>query len=110
MRQQDDELVAAVAGDLVVRAQLVLEQRGDLPQQADGRDVYNVLPPGQFGGLPVNDHSKDQMALYDGLTPLFDQVQPTDLTKYFKSEALGTGTDGPVTIDPIPPATARTTE
>jgi hypothetical protein len=62
--------------------------------------ALNIMPHGQYG-LP---HSKadDQALMYDGLTPLFDQVQPADLTKYFKSEALGIGTDGPVTDDPIP--------
>ena len=41
--------------------------------------------------------------MYDGLTPLFDQVQHGDLTTYFKSEALGSlGTDGPGTPDNIP--------
>jgi hypothetical protein len=32
VRQEHDELVAAVAGDLVVGAELRLEQRGDLAQ------------------------------------------------------------------------------
>ena len=45
--------------------------------------------------------------MYDGLTPLFDRVAPTDLTKYFKSEALGTGTDGPVTDEAVPYAGVR---
>ena len=29
--------------------------------------------------------------MYDGLTPLFDQVTDADLTTYFKSEAFGIG-------------------
>ena len=54
-----------------------------------GRDVYNVLPAGQFGGLPLTQHSSDQLPLYDGLTPLWDQVTAADIPKYFKPERFG---------------------
>jgi acyl-homoserine lactone acylase PvdQ len=54
-----------------------------------GRDVYNVLPAGQAGGLPLTKHSADQLPLYDGLTPLWDQVTAADIPKYFKSERFG---------------------
>ena len=41
--------------------------------------------------------------MYDGLTPLFDQVTPADLTKYFKTEALGAaGSPGPTTVEQTP--------
>ena len=40
--------------------------------------------------------------MYDGLTPLFNRVGPSDLLKYFKSEALGTAGQGPLTNDPVP--------
>ena len=41
--------------------------------------------------------------MYDGLTPLFDNVTEGDLTTYFKSEALNSlGTDGPGTTETIP--------
>ena len=43
-----------------------------------------------------------QAEMYDGLTPLFDQVTTADLTKYFKSEGLGVGPDGPTTTDVLP--------
>ena len=36
--------------------------------------------------------------MYDGLTPLFDNVTNSDLTTYFKSEKLGVDNDGPGTI------------
>ncbi|HYZ29827.1 MAG TPA: penicillin acylase family protein [Thermoleophilaceae bacterium] len=51
-----------------------------------GRDVYNVLPAGEWGGLPLNQYSSDQLPLYDGLTPLWDQVTAADIPKYFKPE------------------------
>jgi len=44
--------------------------------------ILNVLPPGQFGGLPFNSHTNDQIPLYDGLTPKFDAVTPADLTLF----------------------------
>ena len=40
--------------------------------------------------------------MYDGLTPLFDKVGPADLLKYFKSAALGTAGQGPLSNDPVP--------
>ena len=41
--------------------------------------------------------------MYDGLTPLFDNVTTGDLTTYFKSEALNSlGTDGPGTLETVP--------
>jgi acyl-homoserine lactone acylase PvdQ len=62
--------------------------------------ALNILPSGQYG-LP-GARAADQARLYDGLTPLFDRVSPANLTQYFKSEALGTGTDGPVTQETVP--------
>ena len=44
----------------------------------------------------------DQAQMYDGLTPLFDQVTDADLTTYFKSERFGVGTDGPGTAGDRP--------
>jgi acyl-homoserine lactone acylase PvdQ len=54
-----------------------------------GRDVYNVLPAGQDGGLPLTKHSTDQLPLYDGLTPLYDEIKASDIPKYFKPERFG---------------------
>jgi acyl-homoserine lactone acylase PvdQ len=51
--------------------------------------AYNVLPPGQFGGLPQNAHSTDQIPLYDGLTPLFRKVTSGDIARLYKPETLG---------------------
>ncbi|NDH88456.1 MAG: hypothetical protein EBY61_07525, partial [Actinobacteria bacterium] len=41
--------------------------------------AYYILPPGNYGGLPVNDNSLDQLPLYDGLTPLRDDIDPLRL-------------------------------
>ena len=62
----------------------------------------NVIPSGQYGGLPIVPAADDQAQMYDGLTPLFNRVGPGDLLKYFKSEALGAAGQGPLTNDPVP--------
>src|SRR4051794_15890842 len=54
-----------------------------------GKGMFNVLPPGQDGGLPLTKHSTDQLPLYDGLTPLYDQITAADIPKYFKPETFG---------------------
>ena len=40
--------------------------------------------------------------MYDGLTPLFDGVQPRDLTRYFKSEKLGIKGQGRMKRERVP--------
>lgn len=71
--------------------------------------ALNIIPSGQYGSIPPPAAAGDKLAanaqalMYDGLTPLFDNVQNGDLTTYFKSEALGSlGTDGPGTPETIP--------
>ncbi len=51
--------------------------------------AYNILAPGEFGGLPTNQYSTDQAQLYDALTPLAGHVTPSDLSKYYLSEKFG---------------------
>src|SRR5689334_15393387 len=51
--------------------------------------ALNVLPPGESGDLLFPPTARDQLALYDGLTPLGGNVRPTDLKRYFKSERFG---------------------
>ena len=53
------------------------------------RTALNIIPSGQWGGLPVNPNADSQARMYDGLTPLFDNVSNADLTTYFKSERFG---------------------
>ena len=62
----------------------------------------NIIPSGQWGGAPVPPEADSQALMYDGLTPLFDQVGNSDLTTYFKSEGFGVGPDGPSTIEDVP--------
>ena len=34
----------------------------------------NIIPSGQYGGLPIVPQADDQAQMYDGLTPLFNRV------------------------------------
>ena len=73
---------------------------------AAGKDfadtALNIIPAGQYGSVPVDPNADAQALMYDGLTPLFDEVTNSDLTTYFKSEMFGVGPDGPSTIEPVP--------
>jgi acyl-homoserine lactone acylase PvdQ len=51
--------------------------------------ALNVLPPGQSGDLLFPPTSKDQLRLYDGLTPRMRNVSRADLMRYFKPEHFG---------------------
>jgi acyl-homoserine lactone acylase PvdQ len=64
--------------------------------------ALNIIPSGQFGGLGITPDTSRQAQMYDGLTPLFDNVTTADLFKYFKSEALGLGSDGPGRVEHVP--------
>ncbi len=68
--------------------------------------ALNIIPSGQLQPFeaPYATVPNDRQAeMYDGLTPLFDNVTAGDLTTYFKSEALGSvGTDGPAVPEIIP--------
>jgi acyl-homoserine lactone acylase PvdQ len=78
-----------------------------VPASASAKDfastALNIIPSGQYGQVPVPAGADRQAEMYDDLTPLFDHVQPTDLTKYFKSEAFNSlGTDGPGKTEKLP--------
>ena len=80
--------VLAVAGAVIGLA---------LPAQAmaakdSAATALNIIPSGQYGGVPVPPDADVQAKMYDGLTPLFDQVTNADLTTYFKSERFGVDT------------------
>lgn len=57
---------------------------GARPVAADAQDrARYVLPPGNYGGIPTDEHSLDQLPLYDGLTPLRGDVDDADLEELF---------------------------
>ena len=51
--------------------------------------AYNILAPGEWGGLPANQYSTDQGQLYDDLTPLQGHVTAADLKRFYLSEKFG---------------------
>ena len=53
---------------------------------ADGDTARYILPPGNYGGLPPNDDSRDQLPLYDALTPLRGNVTAADIERLFLPE------------------------
>jgi acyl-homoserine lactone acylase PvdQ len=62
---------------------------GGAPRADYAAVALNVLPPGESGDLLFPPTTKDQLRLYDGLTPRGANVRPQDLTRYFKSERFG---------------------
>jgi acyl-homoserine lactone acylase PvdQ len=60
------------------------------------RIARNIIPSGQYGGVPVPPEADRQARMYDALTPLFDDVDRGDLFSHFKSERLGTKGQGPL--------------
>ena len=57
------------------------------PPGANARDrAHYILPPGNYGGLPPNHNSRDQLPLYDALTPLRGNVTDADIERNFLPE------------------------
>ena len=54
------------------------DETTDRPAPSEDTARY-VLPPGNYGGLPTTEQSLDQLPLYDGLTPLRDDITSADL-------------------------------
>ena len=77
-------LVATAACATIAAAALGATAPVDHAAQA-----WNVLPPGQAGGVAFTRNSTDQIALYEGLTGLRDNVKAADLSRFFKRETLG---------------------
>ena len=65
-------------------------------------DAFNIVPSGQYGGVPVPAGADIQAKMYDSLTPRFDQVTNADLHSSFKSEGFGVGPDGPARNEAVP--------
>ncbi len=63
---------------------------GAAPPKVDYAGVaYDILVPGENGGVQFNANTDDQAKLYDALTPLFDKVTAGDLAKYYKPNRFG---------------------
>ena len=79
-RRTTPAVIATLAALLVALA---------VPPGAAADRAYNILTPGQAGGVPFTQNSRDQMALYDALTPKLGDVTAADLSRLFKPERLG---------------------
>jgi acyl-homoserine lactone acylase PvdQ len=78
-------------------------QTGSATAKDYSATALNIIPSGQYGGLaPAGVDAAEQARMYDGLTPLFNSVNNSDLTKYFKSEKLNPAADGPTTTEVVP--------
>ena len=80
--------LAATAG--IVAATAVgtpADARREPPRPTEDKAHY-ILPPGNYGGLPTTDESRDQLPLYDGLTPLRGDVTEADIDQHFIPEDL----------------------
>ncbi len=80
-------LAALIAALLVLAASAVAKTDYSGP-------AYNILAPGEFGGVPATQFSTDQGQLYNALTPLQGHVTAADVAKYYLSEKFGV--QGPV--------------
>jgi acyl-homoserine lactone acylase PvdQ len=72
------------------------------PAKDYSQTALNIIPSGEYGGVPPPPGADTQALMYDALTPLFDHVTPADLTQFFKSEKFGISTAGPGTIESVP--------
>ena len=79
-------LVAVVAVALLVPTLVSAAAKPKRPKDY-ANVALNILPPGE--GADGGPNSTDQLALYDGLTPLWNAVTPTNFRNYFKSESFG---------------------
>jgi acyl-homoserine lactone acylase PvdQ len=88
---------------LVAACSLVLVPAAALADDFAGT-ALNIIPSGQYGGIPVPTGADEQAKMYDSLTPLFDQVTAPDLLTAFKSERFGVDTAGPGRRETVPRA------
>jgi len=75
----------SVQSVLVVLAVLVAVPAAALAAKPPDTARY-ILPPGNFGGIPLTDDSTDQLPLYDALTPLRGHVTAQDINNLFLPE------------------------
>src|SRR5215218_382935 len=93
---------ALVIGGMLVLAPGASAGDQSTPPKDYSDTALNIIPSGQFGTVPPPPGADTQAKMYDGLTPLFDDVTHADLTQYFKSEKFGISTAGPGTTESVP--------
>jgi acyl-homoserine lactone acylase PvdQ len=80
-------VVALVAAAVTLTTSVTAAGGKPGPAEPPAADrAYYVLPPGNYGGLPTTDESRDQIPLYDALTPLRGAVTDADIDANFLPE------------------------
>ena len=65
----------------------------------------DIIPSGEYGSVPPPANADQQAQMYNALTPLFNNVTPSDLISDFKAEPLNIqNAPGPVTTESVPHA------
>ena len=85
-------LVAVFAAAGTLGSSIAATPAGGQPGPAGSPEpdrAFYILPPGNFGGLPTTDESRDQLPLYDALTPLRGDVTDADIEANFLPEDFG---------------------
>src|SRR3954447_19939450 len=59
---------------------------GSPPPQPQAGPARYILPPGNYGGLPTSTNSRDQLPLYDALTPKRGNVTDADIDQLYLPE------------------------
>jgi acyl-homoserine lactone acylase PvdQ len=91
-------LALGVTGAIAIASAVAAGAAGTPPKDYAAQ-AWNVLPPGQAGGVAFTRNSTDQIALYEGLTRLGDRVTDADLKRLFKRETLGLGSEKAVKVE-----------
>jgi acyl-homoserine lactone acylase PvdQ len=89
-------LVAAIA---LAVSLLFLASSGAAPPRDYAASAWTVLPPGSNGSLTFDRNTRDQAALYDGLTPLRGDVTEKSIKRWFKRAPLGLAGETPKKVE-----------
>ena len=68
------------------------------PDFAAPGETFNILPPGEEGSPSPGINAVNQLFMYDGLTPLFDNVTNATLPALFKPNIFGLGGEVPASV------------
>ncbi len=79
-------LACVVATLAVVVPAFVVAPAAAGPRAGSTDTARYILPPGNYGGVPTTANSRDQLPLYDALTPLRGHVTASDINRLFLPE------------------------
>ena len=82
---------ATIAGALAAAAAVLAAAATGAPAPDHASQAWNVLAPGQAGGIAFTKASTDQARLYDALTPVQGGIADAELPRFFKRATLGLG-------------------